>query len=100
MKVGEYGIKLFFTIKDENDDPVPLDKGTVTLYMRVGDGPSKEFDCFVEDEDNGVVSYTLDEGDIDEPGIVYMELEVTFDGQCFVTEDKITEEIKTRVKSE
>ena len=97
MKIGTYGQKLKFTLVDEKGEPLPLEGGTITLYFKVG-GVVKEFDCIIEDANEGVVSYVVKEGDLDKTGKASMEVEAAFSGQLFVTENKIQEVIKERVK--
>jgi hypothetical protein len=99
MKKGTYGQKLKFTVVDENNEPVYLAGASVKLYMKLGNN-TKEFDCTIEDDVGGIVSYVIQPNDLDVSGEAKMEIEVTFEGQLFVSEDKIKESIKPRIKIE
>lgn len=99
MKAGSYGIKLYFIIVDQDGLPLPLDGGVIKLYVQLGN-EVKEYDCVIEDAAEGLVSYTTEEGDFPTKGGAEMEVEVSFPGQLFISENKIKEPILKRVKRE
>lgn len=100
MKQGDFGIKLYFTILDENNTPLTLTGATsVKLYMTMANDLDAviEGDCTVEDEDKGLVSYIIQEGDLDHDGYLYMEIEVNFEEQRFIS-TTIKDTIEKRIK--
>jgi hypothetical protein len=100
MKQGDFGIKLFFTILDENNTPLTLTGATsVMLYMVMASDLDDiiEGACTVEDEDKGLVSYIIQEGDLKTDGYLYMEVEVNFEGQKFISAT-IKDVVEKRIK--
>lgn len=100
MKQGDFGIKLFFTILDENNVPVTLTGNTgIKLYMKMASHPDDviERECSVEDEEKGIVSYIVQEGDLPVDGYLYMEVEVNFEDQKFIS-STIKDSIEKRIK--
>ena len=97
MKIGSYGQKLWFDLVDDEGEPLDLTAATsVILYFKVG-SEVKEFACTVEDIEGGQVSYVIEDGDLDKAGTGEFEIEVNYEHQKFISEDKITEAIKKRV---
>lgn len=102
MKVGTYGQKLIFNVKKEDGTPLNLtDVISVKAYLLVeGKTRAKEFQCEVENELEGTVSYIIEPGDLDSAGVAIIEIEAQFEDRLFVSEDPITERIYRRVKTE
>lgn len=97
MKVGSYGQKLWFDLVDDEGEPLDLTNATnVILYLKVG-SVVKEFACDIEDIKGGQVSYVVEDGDLDKAGTGEFEIEINYEHQKFISEDKITEAIKKRV---
>jgi hypothetical protein len=97
LKVGSYGQKLWFNLLDDEGEPLDLANATsVILYLKVGT-VVKDFVCDIEDEEGGQVSYVVEDGDLDKAGTGEFEIEVNYEHQKFISEDKITEPIKKRV---
>jgi hypothetical protein len=100
MKQGDFGIKLFFTLLDENNTPLTLAGATsVKLYMAMASDMDDviEGECAIEDENKGLVSYIVQEGDLTQDGFLYMEVEVNFDSQKFISAT-IKDRIERRIK--
>lgn len=97
MKVGSYGQKLWFDLVDDEGEPLDLTGAIdVILYFKVG-SEVKTFTCDIEDIEGGQVSYVVEDGDLDKAGTGEFEIEVNYDSQKFISEDKLTETIKKRV---
>lgn len=100
MKEGTYGIKLYFDVVDQDGEILPLDGAlSVKLYVQQGT-EVLEFECQIEDADEGLVSYTTkeDDGFTAKVGKEKMEVEVRFEGQLFVSENKMKEPVLKRIK--
>lgn len=98
MKVGTYGQKLYFTAKDENGEPIDLTTAQkVIAHAKIGDYPKKTFQCTIEDPEKGIVSYILKEGDLDNHGIMYIELELIFPDAKFISDETFKIKIKKTI---
>lgn len=98
MKEGSYGYARIFNFKDQDGNPISLAEfDTVTLTVKVGD-IIKTFDCDVIDAENGKVQYITQKDDFDTPGIAYMEVDAESSNALYISENKIKETIKKRIK--
>lgn len=86
MKAGDVGTGLVFTIVDQNGTPVDLSAvSAVKLIMAIGGEKFERF-CNIVDAGSGKVRYTVNTGDLSQPGVLSMELKVLFgDGRVFTT---------------
>jgi hypothetical protein len=93
MKEGDYGATIYFNIKDQDDEPLDLTNYTsikVILLLNDIRGERSIDDegstIQVEgDEEEGVVSYRVQEGDLHSHGQLKMEVEVLFEDQRYTS---------------
>lgn len=88
IKKGNYGIDLEFEVKNPDGTPFDLTGYTVTLKVwKPGKATlSLSATCEIIDAANGKCRYTVKEGDFQEVGDFYAELELTKAGVCIDTE--------------
>lgn len=86
VKVGNYGYDLQFQIiDDKTKQPVNL-SGAISVKIiigKLGEDTTKIIgDCTVVDASNGIVSYTVQNGDFDEENEEYdVEFDISFSGE-------------------
>lgn len=98
MKMGDYGTKLSFTICDEDQEPLILAGATSIKLIMAMDDNAVEQECQVEDEEKGIVSYVVQDGDIPDSGTLYMEIEVQYGDASQFTSTTIKEIVESRVR--
>lgn len=69
MRIGDYGVKLYFSLEDENGDPLQFQEGdAVMLEFVAPSGARRTVDMVISDPVGGEAYYVLQPGDITEKG--------------------------------
>lgn len=77
LHVGDYGTILSLTIKDQNDAVVNLDSSSGNIvYIMKPNNVIMTRDGFTQDATNGIITYTIQSGELDIPGIYSLQAKV------------------------
>lgn len=88
---NDYSYKLTFNLEDSSGssiDLTDLDTAVIKVQKIGSDSLKFEGDMDIEDASGGEVSYTVQDGDFDEAGEYYGEIELTYIGGSVETYDK------------
>lgn len=81
---GDFGYKLYFSLKDPSNDPLPL-SNVVQLEFHTWKETETELECSgvcsIVNSDNGLCFYLVIDGDFDTPGKLLGEIEASFAGK-------------------
>lgn len=80
IHVDDYGWTIYIDVKDQDENPSDLtlvESVQVSFFKSNNVGPVLRDASFVTDGSDGKIYYTVQDGDIDEPGTWQMQVVVT-----------------------
>ncbi len=94
MRMGDYGSVIrIIAVDAETGRVIPLDGVTATIRLRL-DGVSKDVTADVVDADNGVIEYTIAEGDLNSYGTLEIQGIIDKEGEFHLTGSKVEEQVE------